>query len=89
MRSNIAEWLRDAGCVVVESDSGEAAIALCKSDMPIDLVFTDINLGGAASGWDVAQTFRRYRPNVPVLYTSGNRRPSTLHSRQRVRRQAV
>ena len=78
VRSNIAEWLRDAGCVVVESDSGEAAIALCKSDMPIDLVFTDINLGGAASGWDVAETFRRYRPNVPVLYTSG--KPTTINA---------
>jgi hypothetical protein len=34
-------------------------------------VFTDINLTGAASGWDVGECFRADRPNVPVLYTSG------------------
>ncbi len=71
VRCSIATCLRDAGYVVVESDSGEEAIALCKSDMPIDMVFTDINLVGAASGWDVAQSFQTNRPKVPVLYTSG------------------
>jgi CheY-like chemotaxis protein len=46
-------------------------MALCKSDMLIDIVFTDINLVGAASGWDVAERFRSDRPDVPMLYTSG------------------
>jgi CheY-like chemotaxis protein len=53
------------------SKSGEEAIALCKSDMAIDLIFTDINLIGAASGWDVGERFLADRPKVPVLYTSG------------------
>ena len=70
-RWNVAECLRDAGYVVVEADNGEKAIALCKSDTSIDIVFTDINLGGSASGWDVAECFQRNRPTVPVLYTSG------------------
>jgi hypothetical protein len=34
-------------------------------------VFTDINLVGLASGRDVAESFQRDRPDVPVLYTSG------------------
>ena len=38
--------------------------------MSIDIVFTDINLGGSANGWDVAHAFRG-RPKVPVVYTSG------------------
>jgi CheY-like chemotaxis protein len=71
VRCTIATELRDAGYVVVESDSGEEAIALCESDTSIDIVFTDINLGGAATGWDVAKAFRMARPNMPVLYTSG------------------
>ena len=71
VRWSIADCLRDAGYVVVESGSGEEAIALCKSDMSIDMVFTDINLVGTASGWDVAQSFQTNRPNVRVLYTSG------------------
>lgn len=68
-RYNVADCLRDAGYVVVEADSGEKAIALCKSNTSIDIVFTDINLAGSASGWDVAECFRTNRPTVPVLYS--------------------
>ncbi len=71
VRYEVADCLRDAGYIVVETASGEEAIALCKSDMSIDIVFTDINLTGTVSGWDVAERFQRDRPDVPVLYTSG------------------
>jgi CheY-like chemotaxis protein len=71
IRYNIATCLRAAGYAVVETASGEEAIALCESDASIDIVFTDISLVGAASGWDVAESFRMARPNMPVMYTSG------------------
>lgn len=50
VRCGVADELREAGYTVVETPSGEEAIALCKSDITIDMVFTDINLTGAASG---------------------------------------
>lgn len=71
IRCGIADRLRETGYVVVETASGEEAIVMCKSGMTIDIVFTDINLIGAASGWDVAACFQADRPTVPVLYTSG------------------
>ncbi len=71
VRSDIADFLREAGYVVVETESGEEAIALCGSSVSIDIVFTDINLIGPATGWDVAECFRADRPNGLVLYTSG------------------
>ena len=71
VRCGVADELREAGYTVVETPSGEEAIALCKSDIAIDIVFTDINLIGAASGWDVGACFLAARPKVPVLYTSG------------------
>ncbi len=71
VRCGIADELREAGYAVVETPSGEEAIALCKSDMAIDIVFTDINLIGPATGWDVGACFLADRPKVPVLYTSG------------------
>jgi|SRR5579862_2336168 len=71
VRWSIAEALREAGYAVVESESGEAALALCESGMSIDVVFTDINLTGRVSGWDVAERCRADQPNIPVLYTSG------------------
>ncbi len=71
VRFSIATYLRDAGYIVIDTASGEEAIALCKSGTSIDLVFTDINLVGSANGWDVAECFRNERPDLPVLYTSG------------------
>ena len=71
VRCNIACSLQEAGYLVVEAGSGEEAIALCNSETSIDMLFTDVNLGGPASGWDVAECFRAARPDVPVVYTSG------------------
>jgi hypothetical protein len=38
----------------------------------IDVVVTDIRLGGDASGWDVADAFKKSRPSGRAVYTSGN-----------------
>jgi hypothetical protein len=35
-------------------------------------LFTDIRLGGALNGWDVAEIFRDRFPNVRVVYASGH-----------------
>jgi CheY-like chemotaxis protein len=72
VRYGIANALREAGYSVVECGSGEQAVALCRSKAPIDVLFTDINLGGSVSGWEVAERFRMDRPDGAVLYTSGN-----------------
>jgi CheY-like chemotaxis protein len=72
VRTEIADHLRDAGYDVLETATGEEAIALCKSDSSIDMVFTDINLAGSISGWDVVECFRMERPDASVLYTSAN-----------------
>ena len=71
VRYDIAGCLREAGYAVIESESGEQALALCKSGMSIDMIVTDINLGGSANGWDVARRFRSEQPDMPVVYISG------------------
>ena len=71
VRLDIASYLKDAGYAVIEAGSGEAAVALCNVGTAIDIIITDINLGGSVSGWDVAECFRTVLPNMPVLYTSG------------------
>ena len=70
-RSDVADCLRDAGYVVIETESGEEAIALCKSDMSIDMVSpTSISLARRPDGmW--LNVFESERPDMPVLYTSG------------------
>jgi CheY-like chemotaxis protein len=71
LRIQAAICFHEAGFTVIESGSGEEAIALI-AGKPIDIVFTDINLGGGATGWDVADNCRTHHANVPVLYTSGS-----------------
>jgi CheY-like chemotaxis protein len=71
LRYDLAGCLRAAGYEVVESASGEDAITHCKPGTDIDMVLTDINLGGPLTGWDVAKRFRSRQPEIPVVYMSG------------------
>jgi len=72
IRQDTARYLEEEGCLVLEAATAEQAIAVCRSGTPVDVLFTDINLNGGASGWEVAEGFRAARPSVTVLYTSGN-----------------
>ena len=72
LRACVTDYLQDAGCVVVEAETAERAVALCESDLPIDVVFTDISLPGALDGWDVGEAARSAHAEIPVLYTSGS-----------------
>ena len=72
VRCVIAEDLRSAGWHVLEASTAEGAIACLETGHRVDVVFTDIQLAGALSGWDVAEQFRAARADVPIIYTSGN-----------------
>jgi len=71
VRAAIAEELRSCGWHVLEAASGEHALFLVTNNH-IDVVFTDIQLAGILSGWEVAEALRATAPAVSVLYTSGN-----------------
>jgi len=71
VRHTIAEFLNAAGHTTVEAESGEAALSVLQQRDGLDLLFTDIRLGGTINGWDVAEAFRATHPNFPVIYTSG------------------
>jgi CheY-like chemotaxis protein len=72
VREGIVGYLEEAGCVVIEAETGERAIEICKSSVLIDVLFTDIQLPGAASGFDVADNFRATHSDMPIMYVSGN-----------------
>ena len=58
---------------MVEARNGEEASRILRAEQqpPINVVFTDIQLGGRLNGWDVAEAFRRAYPQIRVIYTSG------------------
>jgi CheY-like chemotaxis protein len=71
VRHVIVAYLQELGCIVREASSGEEAIAQLDRGERIDMVFTDIRLGGSLDGWDVAEAFRAAHSSMPIVYTSG------------------
>jgi CheY-like chemotaxis protein len=61
----------DLGHETLTAHNAIEALALVEGDTPIDLLFTDINLGTGPTGLEFAQTARGRRPDLKVLYTSG------------------
>jgi CheY-like chemotaxis protein len=72
VRDMIVRELRSAGWEVLEASTAEDAITYAQTGDRVDVVFTDIQLGGDLTGWDVADAFRAVRANARVIYTSGN-----------------
>ena len=78
LRDCIAAHLRAAHLRALQARTGEAAVALLDAGEQVDVVFTDIQLAGAMDGWEVGLSFRKVRPLIPVIYTSGNALRSEL-----------
>ncbi|HEY0105965.1 MAG TPA: response regulator [Rhizomicrobium sp.] len=74
VRMEMADALSTAGWEVIEAGSGEAALAVLATGRAIDLLVTDVRLGGTTTGWDVADAAIAAFPGVPVLYSSANPR---------------
>jgi CheY-like chemotaxis protein len=65
-RACVCAHLRAAGLRVLEARTGEAALSLLAGGERVDVLFTDIELASAMSGWDIAGKFRRLLPEMPV-----------------------
>jgi CheY-like chemotaxis protein len=73
VRAGIAQSLRDAGWEVLEASTGECALTRLEAEgHRIDVLFTDIQLAGHLSGWDVADAFGQAKPYSSIIYTSAN-----------------
>ena len=72
LRLELVVELQFDGYTVLEAGSGEEALIQLDDGQRIDVVITDIQLGGALTGWDVAEKFRVDYPDMLVIYTSGN-----------------
>ena len=71
VRANIVSELRERGWTVVDTATGEDALALLAGG-EVDFVLTDIQLAGPMNGWDVAHAARSAKPDLPVIYASAN-----------------
>jgi len=70
VRAFATEVLRAAGYDVLEAASGDEALRLARDGAPIDLLLTDVVLGGM-NGRQVAERVAQAHPSARVLFTSG------------------
>jgi hypothetical protein len=68
--------LKELGYLVLEADSGPAALKLLDEGAEIHVLFTDMVMSGGMTGIELAQEVRRRRPEVKILFTSGYAEPA-------------
>jgi DNA-binding NtrC family response regulator len=70
---NLEEELAEAGFEVVVATNGKEAMAELGTDASrFRAVLTDIKLGGGPDGWEMARRARELKPEIPVIYISGD-----------------
>src|SRR5262245_62114048 len=74
LREAITELFEDEGWQVLQSASAEEALELLARHHPL-VVFTDIQLAGRLTGWDLGKAC--CEEGVPVVYTSGQVAPQS------------
>ena len=66
----VAESLAEQGFAVCTATNGMDALKYLAS-VPVDILFTDINLAGSMDGTMLARRARELLPDLPVVYASG------------------
>ncbi|MFM0729936.1 response regulator [Paraburkholderia sediminicola] len=79
VRLTAVEMLAQLGYKVLTASSGDAAIEFIDSDVPIDLLFTDVVMPGQVKSVELAQRAAARSPTVPTLFTSGYTRDEIVH----------
>jgi two-component system cell cycle response regulator CpdR len=72
VRDLVEESLQEAGYEVVAVSSSPEAFAALEAQGDFVAVVTDINFGAAPPGWEVAVRAREGRPNIAVVYMTGD-----------------
>jgi len=73
IRAAAEMMIQDAGHDTLSASTVDEALSVLRSPQHIDALFTDIYLKAAVlGGCDLAQEAMALRPNLRVLYTTGN-----------------
>jgi DNA-binding response OmpR family regulator len=71
IRLTLAESLENEGFVVIEADSGEAALVQLRADPSICLLMTDMQLSGSLDGHALVRAVRAENAILPIIYMTG------------------
>ena len=79
VRQMSCEALKELGYAVYEASSAEDALAVFGALDRVDVLFTDIVMGGM-SGRELADLLRLKQPSLRTLYTTGYTRNAVVHN---------
>ena len=71
IRLSVCDFLRECGYRVLEAGTGEEAQAIFGSGEPIEVLFSDIDLGRGLNGFMLATWVRANYPTVRIVLASG------------------
>ena len=87
IRMTLTDSLQGEGFVVIEADSGEAALVQLRSDPSICLLLTDMQLSGALDGRALAEAIRAENLILPIIFMTG--RPDRIGEVDPVREMVI
>jgi DNA-binding NtrC family response regulator len=68
VRMPVVQFLRDCGYRVVEAANTDEAIAILqKTNVPVDVVLSEIDIPGSMNGFGFAQWARSVRPELKIV----------------------
>ena len=71
VRMLLVDILEDLGCTALEAADSMAGLGILQSDVPIDLLISDVGLPGGMNGRQMADAGRVSRPTLRVLFITG------------------
>jgi CheY-like chemotaxis protein len=72
VRGYVVAQLRDLGYRALEAEDGPQALKILSGDTAVDLLMTDMVMPGGMTGRQLAETAKRQRPLLKLLFTSGH-----------------
>ncbi|EIF30771.1 PAS domain S-box [Burkholderia sp. Ch1-1] len=79
VQSTVVDTLSGLGYSVLKADDAEQALAVIRSGVHIDLVFTDVVMPGPLRSPDMAAQALQFLPRLKVLFTSGYTQNAIVH----------
>ncbi|KOG03627.1 ATP-binding protein [Pseudomonas syringae] len=82
VRMLVMDVLNDLGFSAFEAGDSLSGLKLLQSDVPIDLLITDVGLPGSMNGRQLADAARQSRAHLPILFITGYAEIAVLRSDQ-------
>ena len=79
VRTNAVMQLASLGYKTIEATTGPEALRLVDHNGGIDLLFTDVVIPGGMNGRELADSIKRKKPDIRVLFTSGYTQNAITH----------